>query len=589
MKLKRKNIKIACITLCLSIIPFNINTKASTSENINIEWINGFGGSSYYDSLQDIIQTSDKEFIAVGYSSSIDADFINKGGQDAIIIKYSEDCTQKWIKNFGGSGSDTFDKVLEASDGGFVCVGSTSSDGLGVTIEGSSDAIIIKYDKDWNQEWIQSMGTLYYDSFSDVIETNEGDFVVIDSDGYTGNHLVVKYDKYGNIVWKKSHRISSSENPFKGYPSSIMKDSEGDGFIITGSTHLTNDSSSSEAIIAKLDVNGDMVWYDVAEDSWTDFSSSIEIDGGYLAIGSGYGTNYIAKYNKLGNQEWLNKDSGAYYSKSGVAIQEGFITIDTQHSDVKKYNKSGNIEWHETIGVKTETYFNSIIKINDNELVIVGKSTSTNMGFINKGGQDGIILKVKLKTQAELKVEQAEVLKDIFVIENARNLVNQLPEGSLKQELQDRLNAINPELELERKSDTSNIDVYIKSENILQMSLDTNSITFEDFSGVEDTLLSNAINVSVNSSLPYSLNAYLPTEIQNNDKTNTMDKSILNIKENTEGTYKSFNNINEKVVLKDNNPAGNDLSHGIDFKLNGNIAHKKDVYKTTIKFEVEQK
>ena len=44
---------------------------------------------------------------------------------------------------------------------------------------------------------------------------------------------------------------------------------------------------------------------------------------------------------------------------------------------------------------------------------------------------------------------------------------------------------------LDKKLATSNLDVYIKSENILQMSLNTNSVTFEDFSGVEDMIKEN--------------------------------------------------------------------------------------------------
>ena len=121
------------------------------------------------------------------------------------------------------------------------------------------------------------------------------------------------------------------------------------------------------------------------------------------------------------------------------------------------------------------------------------------------------------------------------------------------------------------------------------MSLDTSSITFEDFSGVEDVVKTNAVNISINSSLPYQINAYLPTEIQNSDKTNTMDKRILNIKENSETNYQTFANTTDKIILKDNCPAGNDLIHGVDIELKGRIAHEKDVYKTTIKFEAEQK
>ena len=68
-----------------------------------------------------------------------------------------------------------------------------------------------------------------------------------------------------------------------------------------------------------------------------------------------------------------------------------------------------------------------------------------------------------------------------------------------------------------------------------------------------------------------------------------MDKNIFNIKENSESAYQTFKNIRDKVVLKDNCNSGNNLIHGIDIKLKGGIAHEKDVYKTTIKFEAKQK
>lgn len=43
------------------------------------------------------------------------------------------------------------------------------------------------------------------------------------------------------------------------------------------------------------------------------------------------------------------------------------------------------------------------------------------------------------------------------------------------------------------------------------------------------------------------------------------------------------------LVLKDNCIARDDVIHGIDLKLKSGISHEKDVYKATIKFEVEQK
>ena len=196
----------------------------------------------------------------------------------------------------------------------------------------------------------------------------------------------------------------------------------------------------------------------------------------------------------------------------------------------------------------------------------------------------------RLPQIAKEAVAQAEIHNTNHNIALARRYINMLPESSYKDQLQNQLNEIfSSDMVLDMKTATSNLDIYIKCENILQMSLDTNQISFDDFSGIEDVVKENAVNISINSSLPYQLNAYLPSEIQNSDKSVAMDKSILNIKENSQSNYQTFTNTTDKIILKDNCSAGNYLTHGVDLKLAGGIAHEKDVYKATIKLEAEQK
>ena len=153
-----------------------------------------------------------------------------------------------------------------------------------------------------------------------------------------------------------------------------------------------------------------------------------------------------------------------------------------------------------------------------------------------------------------------------------------------------RLDGLDVDLgRLEAKVASANLDVYIKSQNMLSLSLDTNSITFENYSGVEDLEMLGAVNISINSSLPYQLNAYMPSEISNSDKSQTLPIDILNIKDASESDYKQFANTTDKIVLKDGCTKGNDKVHTIDLKLASNQAHKADIYKTVIKFEAEQK
>ena len=176
-------------------------------------------------------------------------------------------------------------------------------------------------------------------------------------------------------------------------------------------------------------------------------------------------------------------------------------------------------------------------------------------------------------------------------ISNARIWINLMDESILKDQLQEDINNIIDiaDMQLEIKSVTSNVDVYVKSENALSLSLDTNSIIFDNYSGVEDIEKLNAINLTISSSLPYKVNAYLASEIQNADKSNIIDKSILNIKANSDTNYKEFMETINPVILLDDQSKGNGISHGIDLKLASNQSYKADIYKTVIKFEVEQK
>lgn len=192
---------------------------------------------------------------------------------------------------------------------------------------------------------------------------------------------------------------------------------------------------------------------------------------------------------------------------------------------------------------------------------------------------------------AQLTVEEiainaflkGEMSKNSDDIEYVRILINDLPESILKNELLLRLDRLIP------KTSTSNVDVYIKSQSKLSVSLDTNMVIFEEVTGTEDIKKLNAINLSVTSNLPYKVNAYLDTEIYNSDKSKTLDKSILNIKANNQPSYSTFLDLVTPIVLLDNQPITTGITHGIDLMLKGSVIKECDTNKTSIRFEVTQK
>ena len=203
-----------------------------------------------------------------------------------------------------------------------------------------------------------------------------------------------------------------------------------------------------------------------------------------------------------------------------------------------------------------------------------------------------IEFKVRTKEMQEAEDLVTEIVDTIPTVESlhdVRRMVNMLPESFRKEELQRALNSISVDLELERLSSTANLDVYIKSENMLSLSLDTNSVTFDNYSGTEDIIKSNVVKLTVNSSLPYKINAYLESKIENADGSSNIDTSLFNIKANTDSEFKEFTDIKIPVLLLDDQSKGNNITHNLDFKLKGSLAHKADIYKATIKLEVIQK
>ena len=203
-------------------------------------------------------------------------------------------------------------------------------------------------------------------------------------------------------------------------------------------------------------------------------------------------------------------------------------------------------------------------------------------------------MKITIDRTLNRAIEAIELAKSNPTIENlskARMWSNLLKESIEKDELQNEINNITniDDLQIEKNNITSNMDVYIKPQNSLSMTLSTNSIIFEEFSGVENMEKLNAVDITISSSLPYQLNSYLESEIKNSDGSKIIPKELLNIRLNGENDYKAFSNINEKLVLKENCLKENDNQFSVDLILKGDLTHRADIYKTVIKFEVEQR
>lgn len=133
---------------------------------------------------------------------------------------------------------------------------------------------------------------------------------------------------------------------------------------------------------------------------------------------------------------------------------------------------------------------------------------------------------------------------------------------------------------------TENLQLEVIAENSLEMSLSTNQISFENYSGVED--FEDNLTVTVSSGLNYDLSVTAVEELAGtNNSSNHIDLSLLSIGENGRDSVE-FEEVNRPVLVSENAPNGTN-EHDVVLRIKGDSSVKADTYTTTLQFEAQQK
>ncbi len=367
-------------------------TEASTFSSHYVSY-----GGKYLDEFLDVKETSDGGYIAVGKSNSeiiTKYGIGNNGKYDAIIVKFTSDGTVSWAKNFGGSNNDIFFAIVELVDG-YVAVGTTYSDDIDIVgyNGGSSDALIVKYNKQGDVIYKKCYGgSGRYELFKDIIIDGE-DVVVIgsvngsyktgDLEGAAmlyGNKegIIIKYDKDFNVKWR-SFFTGTGHEEFE----SIIKTSD-NHYVIAGQSN-SND----------YDMEG--IGYNTANIQYELMIWKYDVNGNLI------------------NKKVLHGSRNDYYNDL-VEVFDGYIAVgffssfDDDMSDLSKasngfsdalivkYDKNlDNVMWKKSFGGTDSESFSDVDVVND-EVVAIGFSKSSDMDMNdlvtnNNGYSKAIIVK----------------------------------------------------------------------------------------------------------------------------------------------------------------------------------------------------
>ncbi|MFX0052560.1 MAG: hypothetical protein ACFE8U_14850, partial [Candidatus Hermodarchaeota archaeon] len=209
----------------------------------NLLWKRTFGDMEKNDVVYCLVQTFDEEFAIAVHSNGT-----------ASLIKLSAEGEVQWSQRYDAEITDIdwTNALTETSDKGFALAGITTSYGTGPT-----DMWLVKTDKYGFEEYNQTFGGDGDEVANAIIQTKNGDFVLVGSTTSYGNGQsdiwLLKTDREGLLKWNRTYGTEGKE---MGY---YVEETIDGGLAVMGISY-SNDTGSGEVLLIKTDDSGGMLW-----------------------------------------------------------------------------------------------------------------------------------------------------------------------------------------------------------------------------------------------------------------------------------------------------------------------------------------
>lgn len=337
------------------------------------------GGSSS-EKAMSCQQATDGGYIVSGYSSSSNGDIVGAhGNTDAWVIKLTSTGTISWKYVFGGPGSESAQCIRQTSDGGYIFAGYCTMNGGDVLGNyGSNDFWVVKLNATGTAVWKRCYGGTGVENAYSIRETFDGGYIVA---GFTGSTDVdvVTTNHGGNDAWLL--KLNSA------------------GIMEWSKTYGGIDNDYANDVVQTSDTGY----------LFTGYASS---SGGDLTINHGMTDLWTVKTDKNGAIQWQKAMGGSdweygysclqmkdgTYAVAGIAYSsDGDVTTQKGNGDiwVIRYSATGSVLWQKTYGGSIEDEGRAVVETAGGGLCVSGTvgSADTNVSS-NHGGADVWVVKL---------------------------------------------------------------------------------------------------------------------------------------------------------------------------------------------------
>jgi len=236
-------------------------------------WERTYGGEGL-DYGFSVFETTDSSYIITGSTGSYGpaaSDFFN-----LYALKIDLNGDTVWTRAFGGDTIDNGYSAVQALDGGYLLVGTTTSSGAG-----GLDVWLIKINVDGDTLWTRTYGGSSNDVGGAVIQTFDGNYLIAGcsrSFGAGGYDVyLIKVNSLGDTIWTRV--FGGDEND---YGVSVIETSD-DNYIIVGRTS-SFEASWYDVYLIKVSSSGDTLWTRTYGGTYSDYGNCVTqtFDGGYI-------------------------------------------------------------------------------------------------------------------------------------------------------------------------------------------------------------------------------------------------------------------------------------------------------------------
>ena len=193
--------------------------------------------------------------------------------------------------------------VIQLSSGSIIMAGTARVDSIG-----GSDVSLSKFSPDGTLLWQKYFGTPLDDFTNGMIQVDNMTLAISGSStppNLIGQALIIMLDTNGQEIWTKNYIDTSRSSYFKTI------NHTDDGKLIASGGIAALNNNGNDSYIAKIDLNGDLLWTSTLRDSAIDIAHATvnSGDGGYIVAGDiqrdgGHYNLYAAKLDGMGQVVW---------------------------------------------------------------------------------------------------------------------------------------------------------------------------------------------------------------------------------------------------------------------------------------------